>query len=106
MRQPRFIPSLRLFQRRIGRRTELPRADLGCSVPSPKLGRYSRGQDHDNAAALLETVDLPDHTLPTKLRRVLASKDNAHYSSRLSSKSDARALARQARALVDAAEGL
>jgi hypothetical protein len=44
-----------------------------------RLGRYSRGQDHDEAAALLETVDLPDHTLPTKLRRVLASKDNVHY---------------------------
>jgi hypothetical protein len=45
-----------------------------------QLGRYSRGQDHDNAVALLETVDLPDHTLPTKLRRVLGSKDNVHYS--------------------------
>jgi hypothetical protein len=40
----------------------------------------SRSQDHDNAAALLDTVDLPDHTLPTKRRRVLASKDNVHYS--------------------------
>jgi hypothetical protein len=25
-----------------------------------QLGRYSRGQDHDKAAMLLETVDLPD----------------------------------------------
>ena len=57
-------------------------------------------------AALLETVDLPDHTLPIRLRRVLASKDNAHYSPRLISKADARALVRQARALVDAAERL
>ena len=71
-----------------------------------RLGRYSRGQDHDNAAALLDTVDLPDHTLPTKLRRVLASKDNVHYSPRLISKTDARALVRQARVLVDAAERL
>jgi len=47
-----------------------------------RLGRYSRSQDHDTAAALLDTVDLPDHTLPTKLRRVLASKDNVHYSPR------------------------
>ena len=31
-----------------------------------RLGRYSRGQDHDHAAALLETVDLPDHTLPNQ----------------------------------------
>ena len=71
-----------------------------------RLGRYSRGQDHDHAAALLETVDLPDHTLPTKLRRVLASKDNVHYSPRLISKTDAQALVRQARVLVDAAERL
>lgn len=71
-----------------------------------KLGRYSRGQDHNQAAALLETVDLADHTLPTKLRRVLASKDTVHYSPRLMSKSDAQGLVRQARALVEAAERL
>ena len=71
-----------------------------------RLGHYSRGQDHDNAAALLETVDLPDHTLPTKLRRVLASKDNVRSSPRLISKTDAQALVRQARVLVDAAERL
>ena len=71
-----------------------------------RLGRYSRGQDHDRAAALLETVDLPDHTLPAKLRRVLASKDNVHYSPRLISKIEAQALVRQARVLVDASERL
>ena len=71
-----------------------------------RLGRYSRGQDHDSAAALLDTVDLPDSTLPAKLRRVVASKDNVHYSPRLISKTDARALVRQARVLVDAAERL
>jgi hypothetical protein len=53
---------------------------------------------------LLETVDLPDHTLPTKLRRVLASKDNVHHAPHLISKTDAQALVRQTRALVDAAE--
>jgi hypothetical protein len=71
-----------------------------------QLGRYSRSQNRDTAAALLDTVDLPDHALATKLRRVLASKDNEHYSPRLISKTDARALVRQARALVDAAERL
>jgi len=71
-----------------------------------RLGRYSRGQDHDTAAALLEAVDLPDHTLPTKLRRVLATKDNVHYSPRLISKTEAQALVRQARVLVDACERL
>ncbi len=77
-------------------------SDAICGL---QLGRYSRSQDHDKAA-LLNTVDLPDHTLPTKLRRVLASKDNVHYSPRLISKTDARALVRQARVLVDAAERL
>ena len=71
-----------------------------------RLGRYSRGQDHDSAAALLEPVALPDSTLPAKLRRVLASKDNVHYSPRLISKTNAQALVRQARVLVDAAERL
>ena len=45
-----------------------------------RLGRYSRSKDHDTAAALPDIVDLPDSTLPAKLRRVLASKDNVHYS--------------------------
>jgi hypothetical protein len=78
-------------------------SDAICGL---QLGRYSRAQDHDSPAALLETVDLPDHTLPTKPRRVLASKDNVHYSPRLISKADAQALVRQARVLVDAAERL
>ena len=48
-----------------------------------RLGRYSRSQDHDTAAGLLDTVDLPDHTLPTKPRSILVSKDNVHCSPRL-----------------------
>jgi hypothetical protein len=71
-----------------------------------QLGHYNRGQDHNRAAALLETVDLPDRTLPAKLRRVLASKHDVHYSPNLISKTDAQVLVRQARALVDAAERL
>ena len=82
---------------------EIAATDAICGL---KLGRYSRGQDHNQAAALLETVDLADHTLPTKLRRVLASKDTVRYSPRLMSKSDAQGLVRQARALVEAAERL
>lgn len=78
-------------------------ADAICGL---RLGRYNRSQDHNQAAALLETVDLPDTTLATKLRRVLASKDNAHYSPRLISKTDAQGIVRQASALVEAAERL
>jgi hypothetical protein len=78
-------------------------ADAICGLT---LGQYSRGQDHDQAAALLETVDLADPTLPKKFRRLLTYKDTAHYSPRLVSKSDAQTIVRQARALVEAAEFL
>lgn len=71
-----------------------------------RLGRYSRGQDHDLAVDLLETVEVGDPTLPAKLRRVLSSKDAVHYSPRLVAKTDALALIRSAAALVEAAERL
>ena len=76
------------------------------SICGTKLKRYVRGQDHAQAVALLETVDLPDTTLTTRLRRVLAAKDNAHYSPALMTKTDARALVKNARRLVDAASAL
>ena len=53
---------------------------------------------------LLETVALDDPTLPAKLRRLLAFKDDVHYSPNLVSYADARTLVRQARALASAAE--
>lgn len=70
------------------------------------LGCYSRGQDHDSAADLLDTVDLADTKLPAKLRKVLAGKDLAHYSPRLVAKREAQAMVRNAAALVEAAERL
>jgi hypothetical protein len=78
-------------------------ADAICGL---QLRKYSRGPDHRQAVALLETVDSIDRTLPTKLSRVLSSKDNAHYSPRLMSLADARSLVRSAEALVEAAERL
>jgi hypothetical protein len=71
-----------------------------------RLGHYSRGQDHRHAVDLLATVDLPDRSLPTEFGRILAAKDNAHYSPRLVSASDTRALVIGARALVEASERL
>lgn len=71
-----------------------------------RLGRYGRGQDHEQAVTLLESVDVGDTSLPAKLRRVLASKDAVHYSPRLVAKSDAATLVRNAAALVEAAERL
>jgi hypothetical protein len=78
-------------------------SDAICGL---RLGRYSRGQDHDQAVALLAAVDLADGKLPGHLRRLLTYKDTAHYSPRLVSRSDAQALVRQARILVEAAESL
>ena len=78
-------------------------ADAVCGL---KLHRYSRGQDHAQAVALLETVDVDDPSLPVKLRRILASKDSVHYSPHLVSESAAGGLVRQARALVVAADRL
>jgi hypothetical protein len=71
-----------------------------------RLGQYSRGQDHEQAAELLESVDVGDRSLAVKLRRVLTAKDAAHYSPRLMPRSDAQSLVRNARALVDAADRL
>ena len=78
-------------------------ADAICGL---SLGQYSRGADHDQAVALLSTVANLDPSLPSKLRRVLAAKDNAHYSPRLVSPTDASTLVRQAQALVETAERL
>ncbi|MDN5790242.1 MAG: hypothetical protein L0H25_05145 [Micrococcales bacterium] len=55
-------------------------ADAICGF---SLGKWSRGQDHAQAASLLGEVSLKDLTLPSKLRRLLADKDAAHYSSSL-----------------------
>ncbi len=71
-----------------------------------RLGSWSRGQDHNQAVTLLETVDLEDPTLPKKLRQVLSSKDAVHYSPRLVSTAEARRLLGLARSLVDAADRL
>jgi hypothetical protein len=78
-------------------------ADAICGLT---LHRYSRGQDHAQAAKLLEKVSLDDTTLPAKLRRVLASKDAVHYSPQLVTARDARNLLRLAQAMVVAAERL
>lgn len=78
-------------------------ADAICGL---RLGRYSRGQDHDQAADLLATVDAGDPSLAAKLRRVLAAKDTVHYSPRLIARNDAQGLIRAAAALVEAAERL
>lgn len=78
-------------------------ADAICGL---SLGKWSRGQDHAQAASLLGKVALRDQTLPTKLRRLLADKDAAHYSSTLITVEKAKAMVRQATALLAEAETL
>ena len=78
-------------------------ADAICGL---SLGKWSRGQDHAQSASLLGEVALQDPTLPTKLRRLLADKDAAHYSSSLLTVDKANAMVRQATALLAEADRL
>ena len=78
-------------------------ADAICGL---SLGKWSRGQDHAQSARLLGEVALQDPTLPTKLRRLLADKDAAHYSSSLLTVDKANAMVRQATALLAEADRL
>lgn len=76
-------------------------ADAICGL---SLGRWSRGQDHKQAVDLLGEVALRDITLPAKLRRLLADKDTVHYSAALISVDRAKAMVRQATALLAEAD--
>lgn len=76
-------------------------ADAICGL---SLGRWSRGQDHNQAVSLLGEVALRDSTLPAKLRRLLADKDTVHYSAALISVDRAKAMVRQATALLAEAD--
>ncbi|MGL4174762.1 MAG: hypothetical protein ACRCSN_01695 [Dermatophilaceae bacterium] len=78
-------------------------ADAICGL---KLKKWSRGQGHAQAVSLLEDVALRDPTLPAKFRRLLADKDAAHYSSSLITVEKARAMVRQAAALLAEADML
>lgn len=76
-------------------------ADAICGL---SLGKWSRGQDHHQAVDLLEDVALRDTTIPTKLRRLVADKDAAHYSSTLITVDRAKTMVRQAIALLAEAD--
>ncbi|MFZ2501922.1 MAG: hypothetical protein WAW88_04580 [Nocardioides sp.] len=76
-------------------------ADAICGLT---LGKWSRSQDHNQAVNLLGDVALRDTTLPTKLKRLLADKDAAHYSPTLITFPKARAMVRHATALLNEAD--
>lgn len=76
-------------------------ADALCCL---RLGRYSRGQDDQAAAALLQTVRPDGSRLAKDLGTVLAVKDAAHYGTVFLSPTRLRSVLRAATRLVEAAE--
>ncbi len=76
------------------------------AISGLSLGKWSRGQDHALAVTLLGDVALRDTTLPIKLRRMLADKDAAHYSSTLVTVEKAKTMVRHAAALLAEADAL
>ena len=78
-------------------------ADAICGL---RLGKWSRGHDHAQAVTLLGEVALRDTNLPMKLRRLLADKDAAHYSSTLITPDKAKTMVRHAAALLAEADAL
>jgi hypothetical protein len=65
--------------------------------------KRARGQDHRDAARLVATVRPHGSELAKRLERLLASKDEAHYGSKLVSRRSAASLVRAARELTELA---
>lgn len=76
-------------------------ADALCCL---RLGRYSRGQAHDEAAALLRTIKPNGTKLARDLTAVLAVKDPAHYGTVFLAVTTVKSTLRAATRLVEAAE--
>lgn len=70
------------------------------------LGRRSRGQDHREAAGLVEQVTPGGKQAANALRRLIGLKDEAHYGLFDVGGQDLQAALRQARALVEFADGV
>ncbi|HMI81550.1 MAG TPA: hypothetical protein VK480_07165 [Solirubrobacterales bacterium] len=73
-------------------------SDAACCAA---LGRRSRGQDHRQAAGLVEQVEPGGAEAGKALRRLLGLKDEAHYGLFDVSGQDLQAALRQAKALVE-----
>jgi hypothetical protein len=69
-----------------------------------RLGRHSRGQDHNEATALLKTIRPDGTSLAKDLSTVLGVKDAAHYGSVFISVATLKSTLRAAGRLVDATE--
>lgn len=75
-------------------------SDVICCV---QLGRYSRGQDHHEAVALLAEVD---RSLSKDLAKLLKMKNKSGYGSELSSAATAKLAMRSSIRLVEAARAI
>ena len=76
-------------------------ADAICGL---NLKKWSRGSDHLEAVALLNTVSGASGALANHLRRLLNQKNAMHYSPKLVTVDEAKIMLRHASALVDAAD--
>jgi hypothetical protein len=76
-------------------------ADALCCL---RLGRYSRGQAHQEAAALLRTLKPNGAQLARDLTAALGVKDAAHYGTVFLSATRLRSTLRAATRLVEAAQ--
>ena len=74
------------------------------AICGQSLGQWSRGQDHSAAVELLATVAVKDKTVPSKLKSLLSTKDEVHYSPRLITVARAKSMVREATALLAEAE--
>jgi hypothetical protein len=75
-------------------------SDAACCAV---LGERSRGQDHRQAAEMLRQVAPDGKEMATRLERLLAVKDDAHYGLLHVGAQRANTALRQARSLVSAA---
>ncbi|MBA3877783.1 MAG: hypothetical protein C0498_12830 [Anaerolinea sp.] len=75
-------------------------ADAACCAA---LGRRARGQSHDDAIALVRTVEPDGEAMARDLGRLIALKDDAHYGVLVVSPERARSAVSWARRLVAAA---
>ena len=76
----------------------------GDALCGKVLGHYSRGQRHDDAANLIQSIQPGGARLASKFRQLVAYKDEAQYAPKTMGASSAKAAVRQAADLLDAAK--
>jgi hypothetical protein len=76
-------------------------ADAICCI---RLGRMSRGEDHQQALDLLETARPEGRRVKNDLQRLLSIKDKVHYQAIVVTPKEADAAVRQAKRVLSAAE--